>query len=249
MTASENRSTWHSAAFFLTVCALLMYSCIHVHAFPSPVISTRSKNAKKTAAKPVFTKSVIFSSTAGTTSSEGVNGNPAISSRPSKFLTFAKLRQVSNFASLLCVLDCTLLPIITVALPLVGIINLGAAQMEWLHHLGHSLALFFVLPVGGLTTIVNFLSHRKAWISSLASLGLFMVGMANSHIHDLPLLGHVEWLHTIQHGPMHRVVNIVGCAFLLGSNYLSQKQGCAHDHGPSSSHSHDHSHSHSHKHE
>jgi len=159
----------------------------------------------------------------------------------------------------LCVLDCTLLPIITVALPLLGVLNLGSSQLQAIDQLGHSLALFFVLPVGGLTTTINYISHRKKWISSLAIIGLTMVGLANSHIHihhwptlfggtiSLNWIGSV--LHAIQgcgSSPWHRIVNVSGCAFLLGSNYLSQQQdGCAHgDHGADCGHNHDRSHDH-----
>ena len=167
-------------------------------------------------------------------------------------------------------------------------LELGQNQLEYLEKLGHQLALYFVLPVGSTTTIINYLSHKKYSISTLAVLGLSMIGLANSHMHELPLFGHVEWLHIIQscsgghghghdhHGHdhhhhdtnssssgivgsaisfmnWHRVVNVSGCAFLLISNYLSQKQGCAHhkhhhDHdghdGSSSSCSHSHSYSH-----
>jgi hypothetical protein len=217
-------------------------------AFGPPWTLPRPKSAvvvSKDTTKPTFVKSALFLSS----SAEGINGveNKAPPPTTEGIFSFAKLRKISNFASVLCVLDCTILPIITVALPLLGFLNLGAAELEFFHYLGHQLALFFVLPVGGLTTVVNYLSHKKAWISSLAMVGLFMVGMANSHIHDLPLLGHVHLLHAIQHGPMHRVVNIMGCAFLLGSNYLSQQEGCAHDHSTSSSESSP-SHSHSHDH-
>jgi hypothetical protein len=148
-------------------------------------------------------------------------------------------RKVSNFASFLCVLDCTLLPLVTVALPLLGVMNLGASQLEAIDKLGHSLALYFVLPVGSLTTVINYLSHKKKYISALAFLGLVMVGLANSHthVHHWPALGPVslDWigsaLHKIQGcgtSPWHRIVNVSGCAFLLGSNYWSQQQdGCA----------------------
>jgi MerC mercury resistance protein len=193
-----------------------------------------------------------------------INGaSPQQSKFPSRFSInvsnmMDRVRQVSNFASFLCVLDCTILPIITVALPLLGVLNLGPAQMEGLHELGHSLALYFVLPVGGLTTVLNFLSHRKSWIASMATMGLVLVGLANSHIH-LPgssPLWISQALHMIQHsGAWHRIVNISGCALLLGSNFLSQQQGCAHhdhdcSHGAagvtasSSSCSHDHDHDH-----
>lgn len=150
-----------------------------------------------------------------------------------------KFRQVSNFASFLCVLDCTLLPIITVALPLLGVLNLGAGQLKAIDKLGHSLALYFVLPVGSLTTFINYISHKKKKIAALAILGLTMVGLANSHthIHHWPTIGSfsLDWIGSILHkiqgcgtSPWHRIVNVSGCGFLLGSNYWSQKQdGCA----------------------
>jgi hypothetical protein len=239
-----------SRSFAAVLLVLLLLAPPPTVAFGHPSTLTRPKSAvtvsKDTTRPTFFAKSALFLSS----SAKDINDVEKVPPVTESFFSFAKLRKISNFASLLCVLDCTILPIITVALPLLGFLNLGATQLEFFHHLGHQLALFFVLPVGGLTTIVNYLSHKKAWISSLAIVGLFMVGMANSHIHDLPLLGHAHWLHAIQHGPMHRVVNILGCAFLLGSNYLSQQEGCAHDHStsstscesssPSHSHSHDH---------
>lgn len=171
-----------------------------------------------------------------------------------------KVRQMSNFASFLCVLDCTLLPLITVALPMLGLLNLGAGQLQAIDNLGHSLALFFVLPVGSLTTGVNYLSHKKKTISALAILGLTMVGLANSHIHvhHWPILGSfsLDWIGTVLHkiqgcgtSPWHRIVNVSGCACLLGSNYWSQQQdGCA-AHGIAGGSDCGHGHSHIHDHE
>lgn len=177
----------------------------------------------------------------------GVNGASKEDSQMKGF-DFEKLRQVSNFASILCVIDCTVLPIVTIILPLLGIMNLAPAQLEFLHELGHGIALFFVLPVGSLTSALNYMSHKKSWITSLGVLGLTLIALANSHLHALPFVGDFELLHSIQHGALHRVVNLLGCSFLLGSNYLSQKQGCAHhDHGPGCSHDHthcDHDHDH-----
>lgn len=56
-----------------------------------------------------------------------------------------RLLKISNIASMLCVIDCTVLPIVTILLPLVGL-GASAAQAKWIHELGHSVALFFVLP-------------------------------------------------------------------------------------------------------
>uniref|UniRef100_A0A7R9WSU2 MerC domain-containing protein n=1 Tax=Craspedostauros australis TaxID=1486917 RepID=A0A7R9WSU2_9STRA len=151
-----------------------------------------------------------------------------------------QLRKLSNVASILCVLDCTILPIITVVLPLLGFLQLSPARLDSIHHLGHQLALYFVLPVGSLTSTVNYISHGKKWILSLGIVGLCVVGLANSHIHALPIVGHVRWLHAIQCGGwMHRLVNISGCAMLLSSNYMSQRQGCAFHTDCSHDHSHD----------
>mmetsp|Transcript_18864 Transcript_18864/g.33253 ORF Transcript_18864/g.33253 Transcript_18864/m.33253 type:complete len:279 (-) Transcript_18864:74-910(-) len=236
--------------------------------FVTPSLSTTRPrestlaSLKRTNQLPIlFSSSEAASDTIPSTSPKknAINGaTPEQASFPSQLSVkmtnwLGRIRKVSNFASFLCVLDCTILPVITVALPLLGVFNLGASQLEALHQLGHSLALYFVLPVGSLTTVINYISHRKTSIAAMATVGLFLVGLANSHIHIFhgTMIG--QALHMIQHcGPWHRVVNISGCALLLGSNYLSQQQGCAHHdhhshdgdcHGTSSSPcSHNHSH-------
>lgn len=55
-----------------------------------------------------------------------------------------RLVTLANVASLLCVIDCTVLPIVTILFPLLGMAAPG--QMEWLHEFGHSVAIYFVLP-------------------------------------------------------------------------------------------------------
>ena len=47
-----------------------------------------------------------------------------------------RLLKMSNIASILCVIDCTVLPIVTVLLPLLGLAAFTPAQMEWLHNFG-----------------------------------------------------------------------------------------------------------------
>jgi hypothetical protein len=47
---------------------------------------------------------------------------------------------------MLCVIDCTVLPIVTVVLPLIGMGVSSPEQAKFLHELGHSVAIFFVLP-------------------------------------------------------------------------------------------------------
>lgn len=153
-----------------------------------------------------------------------------------------RLLQLSNIASILCILDCTVLPLILLILPVVG-------SMESLHQLGHAVALYFVLPVGSLALGTNYAwKHQRKWITSIGLLGLLTIALANGamggaggheHVHTLTTqvpAGPVPagtaaavaplW-HAVQHGVTHRVVNLLGCALLMLSNYLSHRFGRA----------------------
>ena len=152
-----------------------------------------------------------------------------------------KLLQYSNFASFLCVLDCTILPAVTILFPLVGIVA-APASLEWLHHAGHQLALYFVMPVGFTATTTNYLyNHKTAWITALGWLGLALVFVSNAHLHlhGAPALV-TKFLHLVHHGVAHRVANLCGCALLITSNYISRRRGGCGD--PNCGHDHHHSH-------
>eukprot|EP00977_Amphora_coffeiformis_P005782 scaffold1221_cov207-Amphora_coffeaeformis.AAC.41 len=172
------------------------------------------------------------------------------------------LLQASNWASILCVVDCTVLPVVTIVLPFLGLVVASPAQMEWLHQLGHSVALWFVMPVGGSATLLNYrYAHQDPSVASMGVLGLSLVFLANaphSFVHmlapdvmttttttattiDFSLASWVSSsLHAIHGpGPTHSMVNVLGCGLLLGSNYLSRQSGkCIHGH--------DHGHGHHH---
>jgi len=188
-----------------------------------------------------------------------------------------RLIDVSNIASFLCVLDCTLLPLVSVAIPtlswIVGwIISFAGASagaitttnsvlvafstvMAAIPAIGHAIALYFVIPVGILTTVVNYVfGHKELRFSLPALLGIILIYTANSngigisfvdswlasvgiivqtHVH----LAHGACSSAVGHactlGWAHRLTNTIGCGFLLGSNYASRKfmekksQGCA----------------------
>jgi hypothetical protein len=80
----------------------------------------------------------------------------------------------------------------------------------------HSLAIYFVLPLGMTTTLLNYATgHRNKGVAYLGIAGLVLVGLANGEIFEL-----------LHHGILHRVVNLTGCALLLRSNYVAQQLGC-----------------------
>ncbi|KAL3802494.1 hypothetical protein HJC23_012513 [Cyclotella cryptica] len=186
-----------------------------------------------------------------------------------------RLIDISNIASFLCVLDCTLLPLLSIALPIVSWISTATASIgvveAWsslltthLPSLAHVMALFFVIPVGLLTALVNyFFGHRQIKYTAVALFGLCLIYTTNSHVglgmdslfaspppppvhaaahvHDAcgAVVGAATGMltHTcgggIGEGWVHRLMNTVGCGFLLGSNYYGKKymekrsRGCA----------------------
>jgi hypothetical protein len=110
-----------------------------------------------------------------------------------------RLLDVSNFASLLCVLDCTLLPLVSIAIPAISwgvgfILGSGGslstattmppallAFLAYLPALSHGIALYFVIPVGLLTTIINyFFGHKEVKFSMAALFGVALIYVANS---------------------------------------------------------------------
>ncbi len=218
------------------------------------------------ARRSASSKSALLSSSVSTTTNSDNNNDLVKENNSSNPVTIQeRLMKISNIASLLCVVDCTVLPVVTVALPLLGI-GTSASTAAWLHDLGHSIALYFVLPVGGLAATMNYFNHNKKNLLSLSLVGLFCVYAANGNGGPiLSLLPH-SLAHNLHCGTtLHRVVNIVGCVCLLGSNHLGKIIGgcgikdcgvdhgngingdaeigssCCHDHGHGG---HDHSHTH-----
>jgi len=182
----------------------------------------------------------------GSTWSAGGSNTRNVSAR--KAVARAQLAErVSRFATVagfLCILDCTALPIIVVAMQLSGLAS--PASSARLHELGHMLALYFVLPIGGTATLSNFLVHRRLPVTLGAVLGLCAVFATNGHGGPLRLLpGSLR--HQLHHGITHKVVNLLGCALLIGSNYVSHRM--AHASGGACCHGHSHGgHSHGHSH-
>lgn len=139
------------------------------------------------------------------------------SSRQNSSIVLSAIQSTANWASFLCILDCTLLPLLSLALPLFEWLHIGTAT--WQHTLcvwSHGLALYFVLPVGCTTVSLNFVRGHGNWrVAGVGYIGLLLVGLAN-----------LDFVPFLSHGALHRVTNLLGCGLLLTSNYLSQQLGC-----------------------
>jgi len=137
----------------------------------------------------------LFQSSPNDQLSKDYNNSPIVKTESTSWKE--RLIDVSNLASLLCVLDCTLLPFVSIAIPTlswgVGIITGSAAItssnpimtglssfMAFLPAISHGIALYFVIPVGSCTTIVNyFFGHKEIRFSLLSMVGVALIYAAN----------------------------------------------------------------------
>eukprot|EP00581_Thalassiosira_minuscula_P012925 CAMPEP_0183720954 /NCGR_PEP_ID=MMETSP0737-20130205/13429_1 /TAXON_ID=385413 /ORGANISM="Thalassiosira miniscula, Strain CCMP1093" /LENGTH=474 /DNA_ID=CAMNT_0025950911 /DNA_START=62 /DNA_END=1486 /DNA_ORIENTATION=- len=165
-----------------------------------------------------------------------------------------RLVDVSNLASLLCVLDCTLLPFVSIAIPalswgmelVTGTSAVASTTAPWLSSflsalpaISHGIALYFVIPVGLLTTLVNyFFGHKEVRFSLTSLLGVALIYVANSHV-GVGIPGVDAWLHSvgiasssagISHGHHAHVHDTCGAALGAATGMMSHTcpEGLAH---------------------
>jgi MerC mercury resistance protein len=121
---------------------------------------------------------------------------------------------LSNMASILCVLDCTILPIVSFVLPLVGLLSLSSTQLHIIHHIGHQIALYFVIPIGFVASTMNYqYKHRNRWIVTLGYMGILCIALANvgtstcTHVHST----HAVTTSVLRHGiPSQSAISWLG---------------------------------------
>ncbi|OEH74999.1 activating signal cointegrator 1 complex subunit [Cyclospora cayetanensis] len=116
------------------------------------------------------------------------------SHRHSLNITKWGLSEWSNFAAILCALDCTLLPLLTAAIPLAGFVadtqHLEAIHTasRWvyltlylpdLYKIAH-VAMYVVLPLGGFAVAANYIQLRKRRLLLMGVAGLFLVLVAHA---------------------------------------------------------------------
>lgn len=141
-----------------------------------------------------------------------------------------RINKVSNVASILCAIDCTVFPVLLTLMPILNLGSSGKYEVM-LHAVSHKVALYFVAPVGGAAVGTNFAQHRNPLVLLWGLAGLSLVLLANVHLAFLP--------HTLDHAlhEWHSVINVMGCFTLLSSQWYSHrllhKMGldCGHSHG------------------
>ncbi|XP_026193427.1 uncharacterized protein LOC34620064 [Cyclospora cayetanensis] len=89
------------------------------------------------------------------------------------------LSEWSNFAAILCALDCTLLPLLTAAIPLAGFVA-DTQHLEAIHTASRWVAMYVVLPLGGFAVAANYIQLRKRRLLLMGVAGLFLVLVAHA---------------------------------------------------------------------
>jgi hypothetical protein len=152
----------------------------------------------------------------------------------------ATLNKISNIASILCAIDCTVFPVLLTILPILNAAG-SAGAVAWLHTASHAAALWFVAPVGTTSVTANYLQHKRGFVFAWGLSGIFLVLLANVHLPHM-IFG-LTVPHSVGHAlhANHSVINVLGCGVLLSSQrYARSLIGCStccnHEHG------HDHEH-------
>lgn len=140
-----------------------------------------------------------------------------------------KLSFWTSFFSVLCAIDCVVLPALITG---VSIFGLAAPQSFYtLHQFSRWAALYIMLPLGTFTVVSNFCAHQLIWLLGTGLTGLLLVlvthiGDCNRyeehHHHKLENASIYEIVTFIMN-KYHSVLSIAGSCLVLLSNYLSHK--------------------------
>ncbi|ORM40167.1 uncharacterized protein BXIN_1168 [Babesia sp. Xinjiang] len=120
---------------------------------------------------------------------------------------------VMNYAALLCLLDCIVLPVLITLFRLLDVFK-GFRGFEGPFHL---IEVVCVVTLGLLAVVVNYRKGGKARYAALGVTGIVLVVCG----------------HYLVDGWVETCVSLAGCAMLLSSNHLSRRNhGCSHCHLP-----------------
>lgn len=150
-----------------------------------------------------------------------------------------RLNRISNIASILCAIDCTVFPLLLTVLPLISAVSTRGA-IDWLHKVSHVCALRFVGPVGGLAVVANWVQHKRALVGLWGLSGIMLIVLANIHLPHTILRRSVPHSFSNFLHARHSIVNVLGCLLLLSSQRYAHSLNCCcdHSHGHGREHRH-----------
>eukprot|EP00918_Siedleckia_nematoides_P014654 GHVU01031818.1.p1 GENE.GHVU01031818.1~~GHVU01031818.1.p1 ORF type:complete len:222 (+),score=27.85 GHVU01031818.1:196-861(+) len=132
------------------------------------------------------------------------------------------LEEVTAALSILCIVDCVILP---PALTIVGAFNfIDGSSHQRIANIAHQAIVYFVAPLGLITATSTYLKLKKVWLLlwSLTSLVILVV------LHLEP----VESLF-VHKKLLHRLLSVLAAGSLLASNHVGRKCSCGSNCGSS----------------
>eukprot|EP00922_Rhytidocystis_sp_ex-Travisia-forbesii_P027316 GHVS01040037.1.p1 GENE.GHVS01040037.1~~GHVS01040037.1.p1 ORF type:complete len:258 (+),score=31.09 GHVS01040037.1:71-844(+) len=148
------------------------------------------------------------------------------------------LSEWSTLASVLCAIDCTVLPAVMTIVPLLGWAS--PDSMHSLHHFSHWAAIYVMVPLALLAILSNYLRLRSVLLSLWGLFGVALIFVA--HQHEILLLlppQHHSFASFAQ--SWHTAISLFGAANIILSNYIShqrlhQQHSCCSQHNHRSTH-------------
>ncbi|SIO73850.1 hypothetical protein BmR1_04g08897 [Babesia microti strain RI] len=136
-----------------------------------------------------------------------------------------KLSSISQFMTFLCLIDCTILPIITIFVS-------AFSFMKHFDYYTHMISKCCVAPLGAFVAIFNYWNGGSWRKSVMAIIGSSIIYHSHSsHFHNHENDGHNG------HSTLLILYSLIGCAMLITGNWKSNKCGSSsihshlHDHG------------------
>ncbi|VWU52790.1 conserved membrane protein, unknown function [Hepatocystis sp. ex Piliocolobus tephrosceles] len=140
------------------------------------------------------------------------------------YFFLSHLNRISSIASILCLIDCILIPIITFILSFINILtsatdgyNYGGHDSH--HHQHHDslwnkiinkISLYLIMPLFSFTTIYNYILLKNIYLLLSGMLGIILFLLSHANINE-------------KINEYHLPMEILGFVFLLGTNYITRK--------------------------
>ncbi|EUD68362.1 hypothetical protein C922_01382 [Plasmodium inui San Antonio 1] len=137
----------------------------------------------------------------------------------------SNLNKLSSIASIICLIDCTLIPLITVLISIFSVVHdseNGEAEAGTHNHSHHhgwqeTVALYLMTPIISFTTIYNFiqLKNFSLFIFTLVGITMFVLSHAHIEFRDQNITNRLKQAHI----PM----SILAAIILISTNYIAHQ--------------------------
>ncbi|ETW53402.1 hypothetical protein PFUGPA_04417 [Plasmodium falciparum Palo Alto/Uganda] len=123
------------------------------------------------------------------------------------------LNRISSIASIICLLDCIIIPIVMFTLSVFNIFN---SKLAHLHEISDILALYIMTPICSLCILFNFIQLNNVLLLTWGIFSVILFVISHGHFNIGPKCN--ELLEKY-----HVFISILSIILLLSNNYTSQK--------------------------